>query len=420
MIRPLFASLLICAPLMVLAADPAPAPDPKAEAVLKDFAKYYTEAKTFQAKLTSTLNMDVKGMKNQMESVYDLAVQRPNLLAFRLSSGMMGGVILSDGATKIVYVPMLKKYTSEKAPENLNEIFAPFVQGLITQSLPFGFEPLLTTDIAADLREGTTKITYEGSVDLNGVKAHQVKILKAVFTMDLWIAEGEQPLLLKAEVALNISALPEEHLKQFEIKDMRRITVYSDWKINESIAPETFQFQPPADAQKVDSFVPGGAGAAREASPLIGKTAPDFSLKDLEGAEVKLSALRGKIVVIDFWATWCPPCVRSLPVLAEVTKSFQDQGVVFYAINAREDVTKIREFLKSKDLSIPVLLDADGGVMTLYGVQSIPQSVVIDKEGIIRSVHVGFSPDLKTKLSSELETLVKGGQLPAPDKEKAP
>lgn len=419
MIRPLVASLFFCAPLMVLAADPTPAPDPKADSVLKDFAKYYTEAKTFQAKVTSTLNMEAKGMKNQMESTYDLAVQRPNMLAFRLSSGMMGGSILSDGTTKIFYIPMVKKYTSEKAPANLDEVFDPFVQAMIAQSLPFGFESLLTTDVLADLHENTTKITYGGSVDLNGVKAHQVKILVKIFSVDLWIAEGDRPVLLKAEAIMDIAALPAEQLKQFEIKDMRRTTVYSDWKINEPIAPETFQFQPPADAEKVDSFIPGGAGE-QKVSPLVGQVAPDFSLKDLGGAEVKLSSLRGKVVVIDFWATWCPPCVRSLPVLIEVTKAFQDQGVVFYAINAREDAAKIQEFLKSKELNLPTLLDADGAVMKLYGVQSIPQSVVIDKEGIIRGVHVGFSPDLKSKLTSELEALVKGGQPAVSDKEKTP
>jgi len=404
---------------MVLAADPTPAPDPKADSVLKDFAKYYTEAKTFQAKVTSVLGMEAKGMKNQMESTYDLAVQRPNMLAFRLSSGMMGGVILSDGTTKIVYIPMIKKYTSEKAPANLDEVFDPFVQAMIAQSLPFGFEPLLTTDILADLHENTPKITYGGSVDLNGVKAHKVKILVKIFSVDLWIAEADRPVLLKTEAIMDIAALPAEQLKEFEIKDMRRTTVYSDWKINEPIAPETFQFQPPADAEKVESFTAGGA-REQKASPLVGQVAPDFSLKDLEGAEVKLSSLRGKVVVIDFWATWCPPCVRSLPVLIEATKAFQDQGVVFYAINAREDAAKIQEFLKSKELNLPTLLDADGSVMKLYGVQSIPQSVVIDKEGIIRGVHVGFSPDLKSKLTSELEALVKGGQPAVSDKEKTP
>jgi len=402
---------------MVLAADPTPTPDPKAESVLKDFAKYYSEAKTFQAKLTSVLNMEAKGMKNQMESVYDLAVQRPDKLSFRLTSGMMGGVIVSDGTTKNVFIPMVKKYTAEKAPANLNDVFDPFVRAMITQSLPFGFEPLLTTDIRADLQEGTKQVTYGGSVELNGAKAHLVKFQTTVFDVNLWIAEGERPLLLKTEAVMDIAALPAEQIKQFEIKDMRRTTVYSDWKINEPIAAEVFQFQPPADTEKVESFMPGGAGSgAGKASPLIGQVAPDFTLPNLAGEEVKLSSLKGKVVLLDFWATWCPPCVRSLPVLAEVTKPLESQGVVFYAVNAREDAAKIQEFLKSKELNIPVLRDADGAIMKLYGVQSIPQSVLIDKEGVIRAVHVGFSPNLKTTLSSELETLLKGGQLAAPEK----
>ncbi len=390
-----------------------PPVDEKAEAILAGFAKYYTDAKSFQVHLSTTIKIDAKGQKAEMVSSYDLSVQRPNAMALVLADGQMGGSIFSDGTTQAVYIPMLKKYTTGPAAKSFDDLLEPATKGITTQGLPFGHEPLLTDNIAADLHENVTGISYVGPSDINGVAAHQVKIEAKQFLINLWIADGDKPQLLKSEIAFNAAAMPPEMIKQMQINEFRRTTLYTDWKINQPIAASVFQFQPPADAEKVDSFVPKGMGA-KESNPLIGQPAPDFTLKDLTGQDVALSSLRGKTVVLDFWATWCPPCVKGLPIVAETTAAFKDKGVVFYAVNAEEDLAKINEFLKAKSLDIPVLLDSAGDVMKLYGVSAIPQSYIIDKEGVIRAAHRGLSPTLKEDLTKELTTLSSGGTLPAP------
>ncbi|MFA6560048.1 MAG: TlpA disulfide reductase family protein, partial [Candidatus Obscuribacterales bacterium] len=111
-------------------------------------------------------------------------------------------------------------------------------------------------------------------------------------------------------------------------------------------------------------------------------------------------------VVLDFWATWCPPCRQALPILAEVTKAYEAKGVKFYAVDLKEEPGKIEAFLRSQGLQINVALDKDGKAAAAYKVEGIPQSVIIGKDGLVKVVHVGFGGDLKTRLASELDSIL--------------
>jgi peroxiredoxin len=206
-----------------------------------------------------------------------------------------------------------------------------------------------------------------------------------------------------------MKSLSEEQKKKlpagFEMMSMVRTNIFTNWKMNQPVALATFKFQPPADAQLVSELVP------QPPHPLIGKMAPDFQLNGLDGKSVKLASLRGKIVVLDFWATWCGPCVATLPIVLEVTSSFKDRGVVFFAVNLKEKADHVRKFQTDKNLSFSVLFDANGSIADLYLAKAIPQSVVIDKDGKIQAVHVGFSSSLKTTLTQQLNDLLDGKQL---------
>ncbi len=152
---------------------------------------------------------------------------------------------------------------------------------------------------------------------------------------------------------------------------------------------------------------------AQEAGhPSLGKDAPVFKLDLLDGGTCDLSALKGKkIIVLDFWATWCPPCRKALPILAEVTAGYADKDVVFYAVNISEEKDKINAFLAKEKIKCNVALDKDAAVAKLYNVDGIPQSVIIGKDGLVQVVHVGLVADLKDKLKKELEDLIAGKSL---------
>jgi peroxiredoxin len=152
---------------------------------------------------------------------------------------------------------------------------------------------------------------------------------------------------------------------------------------------------------------------------LLGQAAADFELETAAGGKFKLSDHKDKdIVVLDFWATWCPPCRRSLPVLVEVTGSFKDKNVVFCAVNLRETAEKVKKFQQDQKLEFTSAMDKTGATAAKYLVSGIPQSVIVGKDGTVQAVHVGASPNLKEKLTGELQALVDGKKLAEPPKEE--
>ncbi len=125
--------------------------------------------------------------------------------------------------------------------------------------------------------------------------------------------------------------------------------------------------------------------------PLDGKVAPDFTLPNLNGTSVSLSSHLGKdVVVLDFWASWCPPCRKGLPTLNSLAKALEGQSVAVYAINIRESTALVSEFARVEKLTLPILLDDTGLVADDYGVTTIPQTVIIDRAGNVHKVLVGL------------------------------
>ena len=118
--------------------------------------------------------------------------------------------------------------------------------------------------------------------------------------------------------------------------------------------------------------------------------APDFTLKDLYGNSVSLQDLRGKVVFLNFWATWCPPCRLEMPTMEELHKEFGDQGLVILAINYRENPAEIKAFFEQHQLTFPALLDPEGKVLDLYKAWSLPTTYLINKNGEIVGKVIGY------------------------------
>lgn len=126
--------------------------------------------------------------------------------------------------------------------------------------------------------------------------------------------------------------------------------------------------------------------------PKIGLTAPDFTLKDLNGNIVKLSEFRGKPVYLNFWASWCPPCKAEIPEIQKFYQQNKDKvAVLAVNLTSNDKLTDVVNILKDSNANFPVLLDtnANSSVADAYQVYGIPASFFIDKNGIIRETHVG-------------------------------
>jgi peroxiredoxin len=135
----------------------------------------------------------------------------------------------------------------------------------------------------------------------------------------------------------------------------------------------------------------------------IGALAPDFLLEDVAGEEYQLSDYRGKVVLLNFWATWCGPCLVEMPLLQSEYQAYKGDGLLVMAINNGESHDIVTAFGDENDLTFPLLLDPGSVVQRLYEIHGYPSSVFIDKEGHIRLVHIGLLQ--KRQLAGYLDEL---------------
>ena len=136
--------------------------------------------------------------------------------------------------------------------------------------------------------------------------------------------------------------------------------------------------------------------------PLLGSPAPEIVLKDLQGGEVKLSDLRGKIVLVNFWATWCKPCKEEMPAMQASYDKLRDKGFVVLAVNELEDTARVAEHIRTHGHTFEVVMDHNNQVANMYGVVGLPASFLIDPQGIVRERIAG---SLLTE--SRIEEMVK-------------
>lgn len=135
------------------------------------------------------------------------------------------------------------------------------------------------------------------------------------------------------------------------------------------------------------------------------RQAPDFTLTDLSNKSHTLSGYRGKVVVMDFWATWCGPCKVEIPHLIELYNKYRSQGMVMLSIGIDER-SALARLSPQLGINYPVLVDEDRTAAQKYGVQGIPRTIMIDKKGRIAFDHTGFAPGMEAELEADIQTLI--------------
>lgn len=182
-----------------------------------------------------------------------------------------------------------------------------------------------------------------------------------------------------------------------EQRRQARVGLYADLSAEvESRAPPTPLVlsapttPPPATPLVFAPPIPTDPPLTRPTPTLSANAAPDFALPDLDGRAVSLSAFRGKVVVLNFWASWCPSCRAEARDFGDFARAYQDHGVVVVGVNLRESADAVRAFAEANGMDYPLLLDADGAVGALYEVVGIPTTLFIDAAGEVKVRHLGI------------------------------
>ncbi|MDA3904221.1 MAG: TlpA disulfide reductase family protein [Desulfuromusa sp.] len=158
----------------------------------------------------------------------------------------------------------------------------------------------------------------------------------------------------------------------------------------------------------------GGAGYIYTNMPTVvsvvaGDIAPDFQLEDTEGNPVSLASFRGKVVMVNFWATWCPPCIEEMPSMERLNEVMAGDDFVILAINTEKNGrTIVPDFLKKNPHTFPILYDDKAVVQQLYGVYKFPESYIIRKDGTIAQKVIGPLDWSSTKAITYFKSLTKG------------
>lgn len=371
-----------------------PAAQPDALQLVGEAAKYAKglAAVGFNIEIATHLEMGADTRDISLSAEVLLNGQQQS--SFKIKTPTESADVVSNGQDQYIYRPADKTYNKIDAPLDREDAL-----GMI------GGEPMRrTTTWLGQFMNASLDLLQDATGAVVGEEDGQthVKLTYPKYTVDLWLAKAAPNLPNKIVMDVTGALGP----RAGGAKAVNTMTI-TNWQMAPQVTPELFAWKAPEGA--TEKQIPSRNAPGAE---LLGKAAPEFSLGLLDGGNVKLADHKDKdVVLLDFFATWCGPCRMSMPVVNDVAKEYKSKGVAFYAVNCREDAEKVKKFIASQNLDLPVLLDADGRVQSVYGADSIPRMILIAKDGTVQAVHAGFSPELGKDLRAQLDTLLAGKKL---------
>jgi thiol-disulfide isomerase/thioredoxin/outer membrane lipoprotein-sorting protein len=435
---------LMLAAGVALAQDPKPptikAPakpaDPKAQALLEEVAKAYQALDGYSDQGEFVMSMTVGGKAQKQTIPLKLALVRPN--KFDMDAGPVR--VVSDGKTITTAVVPLKQFTAEAAPEKITvETFRNGPLGAVLFGGPSGVPMYILANLLTSPEPLKAVEELGGSLQLDPADAKgQTLLVDQVDGPDLrFTIDPATKLLTDVDLVLSPKQLEQAAASGQPVKIER--LGWSAGSVSTTAAKDrTFAYEAPKGFAKVETFQQPGGGAKDEpkfaVNELVGKPSPDFTLTVLDGPDktrtVKKDELAGKVVVVDFWATWCGPCLAELPeiqkLIEELTKAKKEVVVVALSQDEEKDLAEVRKLvektLKEKKIDLGagpvglIALDPSGSLGQAFQVEGLPTLVVLDGKGVVQSAHVGFSPDIRTKLAGEIDSLLAGKPLAGHEK----
>ncbi len=378
---------------------------PDADKLMKQATEATAKFHTLQYDADSTTELGDPGASMKIKSEGSWAVENPGKTRVETKAQGMVFEMVSDGNSTWLYASMNKQYTRIPAAMGAGGVMAG-----MGMKLP---------DVAHMPK--TMKVLREESLEIDGAKHDCWVVETRIGDMDIpipqmpkmnaemtdavttaWI-DKKTFIDLQTTMSMNVAAAG------MPPKAVRVQTTKKNIKIDQPIADSVFTFTPPPDAKEVKEL--SLFGGMMNKADLAGKDAPAFELKGLDLKSYSLASLKGKPVLLDFWATWCAPCRASMPAVEKVYKQYHDQGLVVLAVNTGEDRETVEAFLKKTPFAYPAVLSGDSGIMSAYQVTVFPTFVLIGSDGKIVDNEMGYGGE-----ATLTDMLSKAGLKPAPAK----
>jgi thiol-disulfide isomerase/thioredoxin/outer membrane lipoprotein-sorting protein len=320
-----------------------------------------------------------------------VALQNPGKAHIDLQLGS-GNLLVSDGDSTWTYRPTTKTYTKIAAAQTPDGVAANLA---VLDVLGF-FADSKTTKTARQ-----ESITVDGAAYDCWVLTSSVKI-PAQAAMGGQISDGimtswiDKKLLVEVqeEIAYSLKVPPAAGATPVEYVSKIRQVMHG-LKVDQPVAVGLFAFLPPADAREQ------AVQAAGNRVDLSGKDAPSFRGVSLDGKAYSLETLKGKTVLLDFWASWCGPCIRSMPIVEKLHEDYRAQGLVVLAVDVGENRDTVEKFLKTRTIPYPVIMGDEAGIPTAYGVSAFPTFVMIGSDGKIASHQIGLNETALTGIAAK-------------------
>jgi len=392
---------------------------PEAREVVDRMAKFFSARKGFALRqVSATTASDEAAKKLAGAMTHVVRVERPNRLTVALNGDQPGGgTVISDGETLVIHQQQkdANRYESSPAPATLSELVDnPYLRTMLAVGgADVITKAVLAEDPAAVLLDGVQEFTVAGSEEVDGRPCTHLVAQTEAGNWDLWVATGDEPVPVKFVPAIGQLFFGGKNV------DLSSTVMFDEWRFDPVFETADFAFVPEEGWEKVESLS-GFADQARRdrlaaarpsLHPTVGFPGTPLSLVGADGSRFDPAMQKDKIVVLDFWASWCGPCRATLPVVVQVCKGYADKGVVFRAVNVKEDPETIRQFLADEPIDAPVVMDTEGTALAAYRVEAIPHTVIIGRDGIVQAVHVGADEGMEAKLRKQLDALLEGKSL---------
>ena len=377
-----------------------------AQELLSKVTTAYAQLKSFQASGTLAIEFDAGGEKKSEHTEITGSSLSPNQFRHELKGD---DLINSDGKKLIAYVEAKNTYLQFDPPATRAEGL-PMQIGEVMMDQDPSLLLALVPDAGKTLSSDALTVSKAADVTIDGKNFNVLNIVTSDQDTQV-VIDPASNLLRRMTHDLSRS------YKARGVPNVKTATVTVDYPrtaadpaANDPAFAKRFDWTAPADAKPM-ATASAADGVDNAPMQMEGKAAPAFTLKDLKGNTVSLADCKGKVVILDFWATFCMPCRAALPFVDKVAKDREKDAKVF-AIDTGEDTATAQTGQREMNLSLPILVDEDGAVGTKYMADhGIPETVIIGKNGLIRKVMLGTNmnnpAEEETVLNSEIDAANK-------------